>query len=107
MSLTDQVRATAREIADERAARADRRRATGRRSIRALPPALDAERHYLEGSPEEVAHFMLVLDSVNFGSGWFPTLRKRPGDVGLLHGRVVADRFLARRGGWSTTNYGR
>jgi hypothetical protein len=48
------------------------------------PPALHAERHYLEGSPQDVADYMLVLDSINFGSGWFPTLRKRPGLSGYF-----------------------
>ena len=42
-------------------------------------PALDPERHYLEGSAEDVAAYVLALDAINFGSGWFPTLRKRPG----------------------------
>src|SRR5687768_7015849 len=46
------------------------------------PPALDPERHYLEGSREEVALYILTLDAINFGSGWFPTLRKRPGSSG-------------------------
>jgi hypothetical protein len=46
------------------------------------PPELDRERHYLDGPPEDVAMYMLVLDAVNFGSGWFPTLRKRPGSSG-------------------------
>ena len=43
----------------------------------AEPPALDPERHYLEGDPADVADYMLALDAINFGSGWFPTLRKR------------------------------
>jgi hypothetical protein len=46
------------------------------------PPVLDPERHYLEGSREDVATYMLTLDAINFGSGWFPTLRKRPGASG-------------------------
>ena len=46
------------------------------------PPVLDPERHYLEGSREDVAMYMLTLDAINFGSGWFPTLRKRPGSSG-------------------------
>ncbi len=76
MSLTDQVRATCREIAaGARHVSIDVER------LGALdpgpPPALDAERHYLGGAPEDVADYLLVLDSVNFGSGWFPTLRKR------------------------------
>ncbi len=40
-------------------------------------PALDPVRHYLEGSAADVADYLLALDAVNFGSGWFPTLRKR------------------------------
>ena len=46
------------------------------------PPVLDPERHYLEGSREDVAQYLLTLDAINFGSGWFPTLRKRPGMSG-------------------------
>src|SRR2546421_595772 len=40
------------------------------------PPALDPERHYLEGSSEDVIAYLLTLDAINFGSGWFHTLRK-------------------------------
>ena len=46
------------------------------------PPVLDPERHYLEGPREDVASYLLTLDAINFGSGWFPTLRKRPGMSG-------------------------
>jgi Potential Queuosine, Q, salvage protein family len=38
---------------------------------------LDPVRHYLEGEPADVADYLLALDAINFGSGWFPTLRKR------------------------------
>jgi Potential Queuosine, Q, salvage protein family len=41
------------------------------------PAAMDPERHYLEGEPADVADYLLALDAINFGSGWFPTLRKR------------------------------
>jgi hypothetical protein len=50
----------------------------------APPTELDPERHYLEGTAEDVAAYMLALDSINFGSGWFPTLRKRPGCSGYF-----------------------
>src|SRR3954465_13213231 len=65
------------------------------------PPELDAERHYLEGEPEDVATYLLALDAINFGSGWFPTLRKRRGpDGALVSGYFtvawgLADRFRA------------
>lgn len=65
------------------------------------PPALDPELHYLEGTPEEVALFTLTLDAINFGSGWFPTLRKRPGCSGYTTvASALTDSFRAR-GPWS------
>ena len=61
------------------------------------PPELDAERHYLEGTDEEVAMYMLTLDAINFGSGWFPTLRKRPGCSGYYTvAWGLADRFRSQ-----------
>src|SRR3954462_11180201 len=46
------------------------------------PPVLDPDGHYLEGPPGGVAAYLLTLDAINFGSGWFPTLRKRAGCSG-------------------------
>ena len=100
MALTDQVRAMAREIAAEaRHVRIDPDR-LGELDP-GPPPELDGDRHYLEGSPEEVAHFMLVLDSINFGSGWFPTLRKRPGMSGYFTIASSLTDFWRSVGGWS------
>ena len=71
------------------------------RSSPGPPPALDPERHYLEGSPEDVAAYLLTLDSINFGSGWFPTLRKRPGCSGYYTvAWALADQFRGN-GPWS------
>jgi hypothetical protein len=58
------------------------------------PPELDPERHYLEGTPEDVATYLLTLDAINFGSGWFPTLDKRPDSSGYYTvAWALADRF--------------
>jgi len=55
---------------------------------------LDPERHYLEGAPEDVAMYLLTLDAINFGSGWFPTLRKREGCSGYFTvAWALAERF--------------
>jgi putative queuosine salvage protein len=35
---------------------------------------LDPDVYLLDASPEDVARYVLVMDSVNFGSGWFPAL---------------------------------
>lgn len=64
-------------------------------------PVLDPQRHYLEGSREDVAAYIFTLDAINFGSGWFPTLRKRPGCSGYYTvAWALADRFR-EQGPWS------
>ena len=66
------------------------------------PPDLDPQRHFLEGSPHDVAAYLFTLDAINFGSGWFPTLRKRPGSSGYYTvASALADRFR-ERGPWSS-----
>jgi hypothetical protein len=58
---------------------------------------LDPARHFLEGAPEEVARYVLALDAVNFGSGWFAQLGT---DTDALTERLTA--FARSRGGvWS------
>ncbi len=76
MSLTEEVRATCAQIAAQ--AHSVRIDLDALAEVQpATPPTLDPEFHYLEGEPGDVADYMLALDTVNFGSGWFPTLRKR------------------------------
>ncbi len=56
---------------------------------RALPlealtaPALDPATHYL-GEPELTLGYLVTLDAINFGSGYFPHLEKRPGYSGYF-----------------------
>ncbi|WP_229022836.1 queuosine salvage family protein [Actinomarinicola tropica] len=38
--------------------------------------------HHALDDPEGTAAFVISLDAINFGSGWFPTIRKRPGMSG-------------------------
>jgi Potential Queuosine, Q, salvage protein family len=100
VSLTDAVRENAAAIA--RSARHVRIDLDGLDRIQPGPsPSLDPERHYLEGSREDVAAYLLALDAINFGSGWFPTLRKRPGCSGYYTvSWALADRWRAH-GPWS------
>jgi hypothetical protein len=35
---------------------------------------LDEKLHFLEGAPDDVARYVLILDAINFGSGWFGEL---------------------------------
>src|SRR3954471_7279823 len=100
MGLTDRVRENAAAIADgARHVMIDLERLGQIES--GPPPELDPEKHYLEGSREDVAAYLLTLDAINFGSGWFPTLRKRAGCSGYYTiSWALADRFRAH-GPWS------
>jgi len=57
------------------------------------PPPLDSTGHYVGDESTTVA-FFVALDGVNFGSGYFPHLRKRPGMSGYFTiASSLADRF--------------
>jgi hypothetical protein len=105
VGLVDDVRAAAAWVTDRaRLVRldADRLSAYARELPgRAAVPALDPDAHLLDGALEDRAAFFLTLDAVNFGSGWFPTLRKRDRRSGYFTVAVgVRERFSAR-GPWS------
>jgi len=60
----------------------------------ALPP-LDMERHFV-GEPRETIAYFLTLAAVNFGSGYFPYLAKRPGMSGYYTiASALTERFRA------------
>jgi hypothetical protein len=55
----------------------------------ALPAAADPSppdpaTELIEGDREARAAFVICLDAINFGSGWWPTIRKRPGRSGYF-----------------------
>ncbi len=65
------------------------------------PPEPDPDDDLIDGPAEQRAAFHLTLDAVNFGSGWFPTLRKREGRSGYWTVALgLRDRFAAH-GAWS------
>jgi len=88
MSLFQEIRDASRAVAE----RADFVRVDNsalKDYARALPdaemaaPKLDPSRHFL-GRGADTAAFIVTLDSINFGSGWFPHLKKRPGLSGYF-----------------------
>ena len=59
----------------------------------ASQPEHDPQSHYLRRG-EDTAAFFLILDSINFGSGYFPHLKKRPGKSGYFTvASCLNDRF--------------
>jgi Potential Queuosine, Q, salvage protein family len=64
-------------------------------------PELDPETHVL-GRGETTVAFMITLDAINFGSGFFPRLRKRAGLSGYFTvAASLKDEFEARGEPWS------
>lgn len=52
-------------------------------------------------SREHAAALWLTLDAINFGSGWFPTLRKRPGRSGYHTIAAGIEHRFATEGPWT------
>jgi hypothetical protein len=67
--------------------------------------AADAPRpdpaHQRRASPEATLAYVVTLDAVNFGSGWFPFLRKRPGCSGYFTVALALAERCDARGPWS------
>ncbi len=109
MRLTDEVRATAAQIAataqfvrideDALAAYGDRLGTPPED-----PPGLDPVAHHLDDEPEQVATFLLTLDTINFGSGWWPTIRKRPGMSGYFTMATALADHARAEGVWAAAD---
>src|SRR5688572_12321878 len=89
MSTTDGIRRTCAEVAGcARYVRinegAIERYALGLPLENAVAPSIDWNTHYRGGDEAETAAFLVTLDAINFGSGYFPHLRKRPGMSGYF-----------------------
>ncbi len=64
-------------------------------------PAPDPTTHFAEGDREGRAAFVICLNAINFGSGWWPEIRKRPGHSGYFTiAAGLTERFRAT-GPWS------
>ena len=62
-------------------------------------PSVDTTTHYVAGEAGTVAYF-LALDTINFGSGWFPLLRKRAGRSGYFTIAIGLKDAFERDGPW-------
>jgi Potential Queuosine, Q, salvage protein family len=94
--LTDRIRAGAARVAER--ARHVRIVEEAIAPYAATLPAQSPPAPDLEGATlEQRAAFSLTLNAINFGSGWFPTLRKAPG----MSGFRTVEAGLRAHGPWS------
>jgi hypothetical protein len=64
-------------------------------------PDVDAEPAPSADEPETAAAFAICMNAINFGSGWWPTIRKRPGLSGYgTMAAGVTEHFVAE-GPWT------
>jgi hypothetical protein len=105
MGLFEDVRTSAKAVADQaQSVRIDRQRAMelGQElvgtfdEIRALDPA-----HHRLATPQDTLAFVVIMDAINFGSGWFPFLAKRPGLSGYLSLASALREHFESRSPWS------
>jgi hypothetical protein len=64
-------------------------------------PPPDPATDLVEADGEARAAFVLCLDAINFGSGWWPTIRKRPGCSGYFTIAAGLTERFRERGPWS------
>jgi hypothetical protein len=64
------------------------------------PPGLDPAHHLLGCGGDTIA-YVITLDAINFGSGWFPHLEKRPGLSGYFTVATALREHFEANGAWS------
>ena len=97
VSLTDEIRTACAAVA-ERSRRVRIREDAIEAYAATLPSESPPAPDLAPGEPDERrAAFQITLNAINFGSGWFPTLRKTPG----MSGFRTVEAGLRARGPWA------
>jgi len=92
---------------DDRAMRRLARSLVHETDLEAEPAQLDPAHHWIEASKSnpnskrDTVAYIVTLDTINFGSGWFPVLRKRPDCSGYLTIATCLKEHFRLHGPWS------
>jgi hypothetical protein len=103
VSLFDRIRAASRAVSERaRFVRIDESRLEPcvQELLADAAPRPDPA-HQRRATAETTLAYVVTLDAVNFGSGWFPFLRKRPGCSGYFTVALGLAERLDARGAWS------
>jgi hypothetical protein len=102
MNLIEQVRTSCKAVAQRAAHVGINHDHIGHYAVslpvdQAFSPELDPHIHYLDHGDATVA-YVLILDTINFGSGYFPHLRKAPGMSGYFNIAAALTDFFRAQG---------
>jgi hypothetical protein len=100
VSLPDEVRAACAWVAER--ARSVRINEEALAEYAAgLPAPGNEDPPPFAGDPETAAAFAICMNAINFGSGWWPTIRKRPGLSGYATMAAGVTDHFTESGPWS------
>ncbi|HEU4739627.1 MAG TPA: hypothetical protein VFS54_11205, partial [Solirubrobacterales bacterium] len=71
-----------------------------------LAGAAEPEEPVSAADPEAAAAFAICMNAINFGSGWWPTVRKRPGLSGYSTMAAGVEERFAAAGAWTAGELG-
>jgi hypothetical protein len=101
VSLPDEVRAASAWVAERARAVRIEEGAIAEYAAGLPQPGPESDPTPFATDPETAAAFAICMNAINFGSGWWPTIRKRPGHSGYgTMAAGVSERF-ASMGPWA------
>lgn len=101
VSLPDEVRAACAWVAERaRSVRVHGEAIEGYAAGLPQPEAGDDLPPFAADDPETAAAFAICINAINFGSGWWPTVRKRPGHSGYATMAAGVTERFTKRGSW-------
>lgn len=96
VSLPEEVRAACAWVAERARSVRIEEEAIEKYAAELPQPGAEDEPAPFSGEEETAAAFAICMNAINFGSGWWPTIRKRPGHSGYATMAAgVTDRFAA------------
>ena len=110
-NLTEKVRATCEAVAERsKHVRINLEKIEAYASTlpleQAISPELDPKTHYLNQGDDTTA-FFLILDAINFGSGYFPHLKKRSGMSGYFTVASSLNDYFKQNGPFTAEQLGK
>jgi hypothetical protein len=70
-------------------------------SCRKVSPSVTKRQLGAGGAAEAAAGFAICMNAINFGSGWWPTIRKRPGHSGYATMAAGVEERFGAQGPWN------